>query len=297
MRALSRLYRPITGTPFQAGTAYREVAPRAELAPYIRCFWGSERPLPSRPNEGGIVIPDTCMDIIFNIDYAQNRIFSSFCALDEHSFFTGPASASGGMTATFAIRFYAWTAQLFAEDTLRGSVNRQFPADAFFRRIEQALLPVLFEEPTLTGKIVAAENALLTRLNPNKADAAVLNAIHHILRSEGRARISDVSAALALSSRQLERRFDAVMGVSPKQLAGLMRYQQLWQDMALTRALTRWMPWPASATPTRRTCSTISASATCFPRRKPLRWHTSDAFLQDTRSFFCYPERKKEAHP
>ena len=42
-----------------------------------------------------------------------------------------------------------------------------------------------------------------------------------------------MSAALALSPRQLERRFDAAMGLSPKALAGLMRYQLLWQDMAL----------------------------------------------------------------
>ena len=83
------------------------------------------------------------------------------------------------------------------------------------------------------GKIRAAEPVLLSLLNPSCADPAVLNAIHRILRTEGRARISDVSAGLALSSRQLERRFDAMMGVSPKTFASLVRYQLLWQDMAL----------------------------------------------------------------
>ena len=233
MDALTSLYHPITGTPFQADETYREIAPCAALAPYVRYFWGSERPLPSRPHEGGIVIPDTCMDIIFTVDYARNRLSSHFCALDEHSFFTGPSSASGGMTAGFAIRFYAWTAQLFAEDTLRGSANQQYPVEAFFRRIERALTPILFDEPTLAGKIHAAEPVLLSLLAPNHADPAVLDAIHHILRTEGRTRISDVSAGLALSSRQLERRFDAMMGVSPKTFASLVRYQLLWQDMAL----------------------------------------------------------------
>ena len=233
MDALRRLYHPITGTPFQADETYREIAPCAALAPYIRCFWGSERPLPARPHQGGIVIPDTCMDVIFTVDYAHNRLSGHFCALDEHSFFTGPSSASGGLSATFAIRFYAWTACFFAEDKLNASANQQFPADAFFRRIERALTPILFDEPTLAGKIRAAEPVLLSLLNPSCADPAVLNAIHRILRTEGRARISDVSAGLALSSRQLERRFDAMMGVSPKTFASLVRYQLLWQDMAL----------------------------------------------------------------
>lgn len=231
MRALSSLYHPITGTPFQRDETYREVMPCAALAPYVRCFWGSEHPLPDRPGEGGIVIPDTCMDIIFHIDYAANRISSVFCALDEHTYRTGPTESSGGLSATFAIRFYAWTACLFAEDSLRGVVNGHYPTEAFFRRIERALLPRLFDEPTLMGKVRMAETVLLALLAPGKADANVLNAVHHMLRTSGRSRISDVSAALALSSRQLERRFDAVMGVSPKTLASLMRYQLLWQDM------------------------------------------------------------------
>ena len=234
MRALSRLYQPITGTPFQADESFREVAPCAALAPYIRCFWGSERPLPNRPSHAeGLVIPDTCMDIIFSVDYAQNRVSSAFCTLDEQSYRTPAGGESGGLSATFAIRFYAWTACLFAEDKLNGSANGHFPVDAFFRRIERMLAPILFEETTLMGKVLAAEKTLLAALRPEKADPAVLNAIHHILRTEGRVRISGVSAAIALSPRQLERRFDAAMGVSPKTLASLMRYQLLWQDMAL----------------------------------------------------------------
>ena len=233
MLSLARMYQPITGTPFQADETYREVPPCEALRPYIRCFWGSETPLPAHPHDSGIVIPDTCMDIMFTMDYAHNHIFSSFAALDEQSYRTPPSTQTGGCTATYAIRFYAWTANLFAEDKLCGSANAFYPVDAFFRRIERVLTPVLFEETTLPGKVLAAEKVLLSVLRPEKADPAVLNAIHHILRTEGRVRISEVSAALALSTRQLERRFDTTMGLSPKALASLVRYQLLWQDMAL----------------------------------------------------------------
>lgn len=231
MRTLSRLYHPITGTPFQQDETYREILPCSALAPYIRCFWGSEAPLPARPSQGGIVIPDTCMDIIFHIDYAANRISSTFCTLDEMSYLTPASHESGGLAATFAIRFYAWAACLFTEDSLRSSANAHYPLHAFFRQLEKALSPILFEERTLTGKAIAAERLLLSLLRPEKADAAVLNAIHHMIRNSGRARIGDVSAALALSPRQLERRFDAAMGVSPKAFASLLRYQLLWQEM------------------------------------------------------------------
>lgn len=232
MYALAQMYRPVTGTPFQQDETYREVAPCRALAPYIRCFWGSEGPLPQRPHHGGIVIPDTCMDVIFSIDYAQNRISSVFCALDETSLLTGPSSAAGGLEATFAIRFYAWTACLFSDMPLRSSANRQFPAEEFCKVLVHALMPVLFDKRTLQEKIIAAEPVLLSLLNTHRAaDPDVLNAIHHMLRTSGRARVSAVSAALAVSPRQLERRFDACMGISPKTLASLMRYQLLWQEM------------------------------------------------------------------
>ena len=183
MRTLASMYHPITGTPFQADEAYQEVAPCTALQPYIRCFWGSEQPLHAQPREAGLVIPDTCMDIIFDIDYANNRISSSFCALDEHAYRTPASSASGGLAATFAIRLYAWTASLFAEDKLSGSANTVFPVDAFFQRIERMLTPILFTETTLMGKVVAAEQALLSVLHPERADPAVLNAIHQDRKS------------------------------------------------------------------------------------------------------------------
>ncbi len=235
MLTLSRLYHPITGTPFQQDETYREVAPCPALAPYIRCFWGSDHPLPDRPGtRDSLVIPDTCMDLIFHIDYANNCIGRIFCALDEHSCRTSAGSASGGLSATFAIRFYAWTAAFFAEDSLQASANGRYPMEAFFRRIERALLPRLFDQPTLEEKIPTCEAVLLSLLHPDQEDTAVLNAIHHLLRTSGRARIGEVAAALALSPRQLERRFGAAMGLSPKTFASLMRYQLLWQEMVLS---------------------------------------------------------------
>ena len=91
---------------------------------------------------------------------------------------------------------------------------------------------MLFDAVTLTERIRAAERALLQHLYPDKADPAVLCTVEHLLRTEGRARIGDAASALALSPRQLERRFGAAMGLSPKALAGLIRYQLLWQEIA-----------------------------------------------------------------
>lgn len=231
MIALSRLYHPVTGTPFQRDETYREVAPCAALAPFIRCFWGSEGPQHDHPAPAGIVIPDTCMDIIFHIDHIVQRVTATFCALDETSALTTATSGGSGYAMTFGIRFYAWTACLFSEDDLHGSLNGRYPAEQFFPAIVRALSSVLADMTSLKSAIHAAEPLLLRCLHADRADPAVLNAIHRMLATDGRARIADVAAMLAVSPRQLERRFAACMGASPKGFASLMRYQLLWQEM------------------------------------------------------------------
>lgn len=233
MLALSQIYHPITGTPFHNDDTYCEISPCEALKPYIRCFWGSRKPVEVTEisTENGIVIPDTCMDIIFHIDHTQNIIDGHFCALDERSFLTSGA-ALPGVTSTFAIRFYAWSAILFAENDLRGSKNNAFPIEEFFQSLKREVQPQLFEAATLADRIAIAEKALLKRLHPERMNDDLLNAVYYMIISSGRARISDVCNYTSVSEKQLERIFSQHMGVSPKSFSSLIRYQLLWQELA-----------------------------------------------------------------
>lgn len=86
---LYKSYNPITATPFQCIEEYMEFVPCDALKPYIRCFWGSKKAVAQEKNsvgKMGIVIPDTCMDIIFTVDFTNNKIFSSFCGIQKMLF-------------------------------------------------------------------------------------------------------------------------------------------------------------------------------------------------------------------
>lgn len=237
MLSLVRQYHPITGDPFHRDETYWEMPPCAALKPYIRCFWGTLHPIapdPDRqpPPTPGLVIPDTCMDIIFDIDYTGNRFSAAFCTLDEHSYRTGSGgNAQPSTIATFAIRFYAWTAYLFADWDFTGKKNAAFDPREMFRPLTEALKPHLFDEPTLAGKAAIAEKLLLSYL-PAAPDPDLMNAVHRLLTADGRARIADLADYAAVSPRKLERLFQYHMGVSPKSFASLVRYQLLWQELA-----------------------------------------------------------------
>lgn len=233
MLSLIKRYHPLTGQPLKMDETYWELAPCEALRPYIRCYWGTLRPVAACPQpEGGLVIPDTCMDIIFDIDYTNNRYTSAFCTLDERSYRTGGSEAGGPLTATFAIRFYAWTASLFAHWDFTGSKNSCFDPEEMFGPLVRRLQPILFAEETLMGKIAVAEAFLLSCLDSLRPDAGLLNAVHYLLSSSGRARIADLTGYAGLSERRLERLFQTHMGVSPKSFASLVRYQLLWQELA-----------------------------------------------------------------
>ena len=229
------MYRPITGAPFLNNSSYREVLPCEALRSYIRCFWGTEKSAPNRAEKPSprIVIPDTCMDIIFDIDSSKSRLSGSFCAIDDRSYDIGGAEKRA-FSETFGIRFYAWTAVLFSERDFTGQKNRAFDIGEFSGRLKAELEPLLLRYPTMGERIAAAEAVLLKALCTDRINSDLLNAVYYMLKTEGRAKISDIASYASLSERQLERVFSYNTGVSPKILCSLMRYQLLWQDMVMS---------------------------------------------------------------
>lgn len=197
--------------------------------------------------DNSVVIPDTCMDIIFHIDAAANTVSGSFCGLDEHTHLVSGACCKTG-TATFGIRFYAWTAFLFAEQDLKQSKNSGFPVEYYFQGLQRELEQQLLEINTLQERARLAERLLLQRIHSdiketgfgkahdikaNYKSTCFLNAVSYMLSNCGRARITDVCDYATVSEKQLERIFDSRMGVCPKTFSSLLRYQLVWQDMLL----------------------------------------------------------------
>ncbi len=226
--ALHRRYRPITASPLLRGPAYAEVSPGAALAPYVRCFWGTS------PAAGGeisaspaLVIPDTCMDVIFRA--RGGLVCGSFCAMDEYA--QGAPQPLAEEETVFAVRFYPWAAALFADAPLSGSANGRFDSEAFFPSLAGDLSPLLLRRIALRERARLAEPLLLRRLREDRLDPLLFNAIDAIVRSRGAARVGDLCAGLAVSPRRLQRRFESLVGLPPKTFAVLVRYQLLWQDL------------------------------------------------------------------
>lgn len=218
MLSLAQKFTPVLSTPF-GREGYRELAPCAALKPYIRCFWTEKQVA-----ENILVIPDTCMDIIFRLGDGAG---SFFCALDERSFY----SRSVG-DELFGIRFYAWTAGLFSRRDFSGNGGKALCVGEFFDGAPE-LNSLIANAQTFEERAEAAEKWLISRLENIRVNNDLLNAVDFLLKTDGRAKIADICLHTAALPRGLERLFKREMGVSPKSFSGLVRYQLLWREMAL----------------------------------------------------------------
>lgn len=103
---LNSIYKPMTAQPFLSTNDYAEHPPCDTLKPFISCFWGTQEPICSREaivSKPTLVIPDTCMDIIFTIDTATNAIRAHYIGISDEPFL---ANANNEVSVScFAIRF------------------------------------------------------------------------------------------------------------------------------------------------------------------------------------------------
>lgn len=159
------------------------------------------------------MVPDACADIIIRMEDGQIRMV--FCPIDNVPYMTGWQSG-----CMFGVRFYFWalpwwTDGPFSEEAfpdLRGYLTREG-----------------FAEADYAGRIRLMEAYLLRRMDKARVDGALLDGVDCLLHSHGRMQARDAAAHAAVSLRTLERMFRARLGFSPKEAAGVIRYQTLWR--------------------------------------------------------------------
>lgn len=226
-------YTPITAMPYRHSDSYVEIEPCAALKPYIRCFWGSRDIYTLEAGVGteNVVVPDTCMDVIFTVNYTDNSLSDLFCGIDDRAFSGGGTNMVSQRLSVFAVRFYAWSAVLFAEESMRTCRNFYGGADGYFSWLVRALGERLWETTRIAERVRLAEEALIGKMDLRREEPVFMDSVAEILSHRGVLRMHELARDIHVSGRHLQRVFQENMGVSPKTFASLVRYQNLWQDI------------------------------------------------------------------
>lgn len=209
---------------------YREYPPHPLLENSVKCFWTSERDL--KKLHGSLdVLPDTYIEVIFNsgadqIDDGQSTITMPACyvvgLLDK------PFRLRGhGLLKTVAVRFYAWGFQPITGVHLAGDKVIQV-LDGEWQALAERIQEYLRE-----SEQAAVDELQRFLLERTERSGNIQNPTQALYDQLGRAKISVVAGNECISRRQLERRFKAVIGVTPKALSRKLRFQQVRDQLSL----------------------------------------------------------------
>jgi AraC-like DNA-binding protein len=208
---------------------YRQALPSRRLAPFVECFWLlSDDGAPASPPEA--ILPDGCMELLVQLREPMRR--AGEARAQPRVFLCGQITApllleAAGAVRTFGVRFRPGGARPFFEGDLSDLTDHDTPlADLWGSRAGE-MEERLHAAPGMGSMVASAERLLLSRLPEGRRDGRVDSAVRLVMGTRGRARLEGLAGAAALSGRQLERRFRAAVGLSPKKLSRIVRFQRL----------------------------------------------------------------------
>jgi AraC-like DNA-binding protein len=180
---------------------------------------------------GHRVVPDGCMDMLFQWLPDGRIVRSSLCGAFWTPFDALPSS---GSTRYFGIRFFPGGLYRLlripsVEFTDRLLPLEDIPGAPAFELAERLPCCSSFEERT-----IVAERCLLAaakQQQPLDSDPSFGNALFDLFRSGGTMPVRELSVRGAVSERHLHRLFMRWTGIGPKSFGRIVRFQTILADM------------------------------------------------------------------
>lgn len=203
---------------------YREHPPHAALVPYVACYWSLRGRLAEADAHERAVVPDACMDILFNLapevpGSAASQVVGTM---------TRPLPVRrAGALDLLGVRFRAGGAVPFLYLSAREVTDDALALEDVWGSDADALTDRLRQIPDTAGRIRVLDEALRARAEEAgaRADEAVLAATRLAERAGGTVDVDALARTTGLGRRQLERRFLAVVGIPPKTACRVLRFQ------------------------------------------------------------------------
>lgn len=214
---------------------YCEIQPQTSLARFIECFWTleSESNLPATAPE--TIVPDGCVELILNFsapfrELKENGIEEQQPALFVVGQMTQPvAIAPTGPVQLLGIRFHPGGTAPFFPIPMHELTNQIIELNAIDPKLARKLIGVADNSASLSQKIAAVEACLADYASRSDTNSRLLRVAANAVRVGGRVTIDQLADAAGISGRQLERRFRHEVGIAPKLLCRILRFQQVFR--------------------------------------------------------------------
>lgn len=198
-----------------AAVAYREFRPLPALSDVVLCTWERTVPRGREAPRAQRVLPDACVDLVWRgggLWTAGPDTQPVMSPLAEGETIVGIRMRPGAAGALLGLPASA-------------ICDVRVPVDLLWARVGQELTERLGDAPDASGQRRLLEETLLRRrVDAEPADALVTNALGLLGRPGST--VAELGRELAISERQLLRRFRSAVGYGPKMADRVLRFQR-----------------------------------------------------------------------
>lgn len=211
--------------------AYAEYPIVPELRPFIKVIWSMENDPREVPQLTMRILPDTCVEMVIHYSRPLSTTFSNgtkvvqplnFVVAQMKSFIEiAPTGAFGFMS----VRFSAQGAYHFFGIPMKEIVNGVVDLNGLWKSLADEMTDGVLSATNGTDRSKVIQKYLLLQLRKNgQFDKAVDYSLSELYRLNGQLSIEQLAAKTGLSNRQLIRRFDQKVGMSPKEFSTIIRF-------------------------------------------------------------------------
>lgn len=214
---------------------YCEIQPGPALVPFVECFWTLEDETASCPTAPDPLLPDGCVELILNFGerFSEHR-HDGTREVQPLNILVGQMThpvviAPTGAVRLVGVRFHPGGTYPFLHLPMRELTNRVVDLGALGLRLEKSLMEKAEDAPSLRSKVNAIENLLNDLLQQHRKHSKISHLAAAVVRSGGHLSVETLCNNAGISSRQLERRFQIEVGIGPKLLCRILRFQQVFR--------------------------------------------------------------------
>lgn len=213
---------------------YREIQPTPALAHFVECFWTLENDGSTTAAKPERLLPDGCVELILNFGerFREHKENGQEEHQPQHLLvgqMTKPILiAPTGSVLLLGIRFQPGGTFPFFRIPMLELTNRVTDLEALASEFQHDLIRSVAGSSSLL-KVAAVEKLLVERVRFFRHDSRLVGLVTKIVQSGGQVSVDRLARDAGISSRQLERRFLSEVGIGPKLLCRILRFQQIFR--------------------------------------------------------------------
>lgn len=209
--------------------------PHALLEPHLSLIWAFESPDGIPDHDAKLIAPNGCMKLL--VPYRKRVVSHILGNRNDHAEMSCivagqmrqpvriDAEPGGG---TIGFEFKPASARLFFQIGLHELTDGVHGGLEVWGQAGTRLVERLGQIDSLEAKVAYLQHFLCQRLQDRYEDPIASYAVRRIIRSSGFLPISELSDDTGYSRQHLTRTFTASVGLSPKQFARIVRFQQVY---------------------------------------------------------------------